>query len=161
MIMGQEIERKFTVSGDSWRKEVVSQSRIIQGYLTASGTTVRIRLKDDDAYLTIKGKPDGISRAEYEFPIDPAEAREMLTSLALYPPIEKIRYLVPAGNGLTWEIDEYSGSNAPLFTAEIELPSPETAFPIPDWLGEEVSMDNRYTNRSLSRTPYSQWEKEA
>ncbi|MBR2625646.1 MAG: CYTH domain-containing protein [Lentisphaeria bacterium] len=159
--MAQEIEKKFTVSGNAWRKDVVSQSRIIQGYLTASGTAVRVRLKDDEAFLTIKGKAEGISRAEYEYPIDVADAKEMLATLALYPPVEKIRYLVPAGNGLTWEIDEYFGANAPLFTAEIELPQEDTPFEIPSWLGEDISFDSRYTNRALSRRPYGTWEKES
>ena len=81
----------------------------------------------------------------------------MLATLIVSPPVEKYRYLVPAGNGLVWEIDEYLGENAPLFTAEIELPSPDTKFEIPEWLGKEISGDRRYTNGALSRSPYSRW----
>ena len=81
----------------------------------------------------------------------------MLDTLALDPPVEKTRYLVPAGDGLWWEVDEYHGANAPLFTAEIELPEEDTPFDIPEWLGEDISGDSRYTNRALSRKPYSLW----
>ena len=156
--MAQEIERKFLVDNDLWRKEVISSSRIIQGYLTAAGTTVRIRLRDDQAFLTIKGKASGITRSEYEYAIPVAEAKEMLATLALDPPIDKTRYIVPAENGLVWEIDEYYGSNAALFTAEIELPAEDAPFNIPRWLGREISDDSRYTNRALSRKPYSLWQ---
>ena len=155
--MAQEIERKFTVRDDSWRREVTSSSRIIQGYLTASGTAVRIRLRDERAFLTIKGKPDGISRAEFEYAIPVDDARQMLSSLSLYPPVEKIRYLIPAGNGLIWEVDEYLGANAPLFTAEIELPGENTFVALPAWIGREISFDSRYTNRALSIKPYATW----
>ena len=158
--MALEIERKFLVKSDSWRTQVISSSRISQGYLTAAGTTVRVRLRDAEAYLTIKGKAVGIARCEYEYPIPVADAVEMLETLALDPPVEKIRYIVPASDGLFWEIDEYSGANYPLFTAEIELPDAETAFEVPDWLGEDISADSRYTNRALSRKPYSQWSSE-
>ncbi|MBR7131392.1 MAG: CYTH domain-containing protein [Lentisphaeria bacterium] len=155
--MALEIERKFLVKNDLWRTQVTSQSRIIQGYLTAAGTTVRIRLRDEQAYLTIKGKASGITRCEFEYPIPPDEAQEMLDLLALDPPVDKTRYLVPASGDLMWEIDEYYGANAPLFTAEIELPAANTAFEIPSWLGREISDDSRYTNRALSRKPYSLW----
>jgi adenylate cyclase len=158
--MAQEIERKFLVSGDSWRKEVVSSSRIIQGYLTAAGTTVRVRVRESEAFLTIKGKAVGITRSEYEYQIPVNDAREMLEKLALDPPIDKTRYIVPAENGLFWEVDEYYGVNAPLFTAEIELPAEDTPFALPKWLGREISDDSRYTNRALSRKPYSLWQED-
>ena len=158
--MPLEIERKFLVKSDAWRSLTVSSSRIIQGYLTASGNTVRVRLRDNKAFLNIKGKACGIIRSEYEYPIPPIEAEEMLKTLALDPPVEKIRYIVPAENGLFWEVDEYSGANAPLFTAEIELPDTETSFSLPDWIGEDISCDSRYTNRALSRKPYSMWSDE-
>ena len=158
--MALEIERKFLVKSDAWRSQAVSSSRIIQGYLTASGNTVRIRLRDNKAFLTIKGKASGIIRSEYEYNIPPNEAEEMLKTLALDPPVEKIRYIVPAENGLFWEVDEYLNANFPLFTAEIELPDTETSFVLPDWVGEDISCDNRYTNRALSRKPYSLWSDE-
>lgn len=158
--MALEIERKFLVSGDGWRTDCIGSSRIIQGYLSNGGNTVRIRLKDDQAFLTIKGKASGIKRSEYEYPIPADDAREMLASLTQDPPVEKIRYLIPADNGLIWEVDEYCGANAPLFTAEIELPDENTLFAVPAWLGREVSCDARYTNRALSRQPYSLWKDE-
>lgn len=158
--MGREIERKFLLNSQSWRAQVTKKTYIEQGYLTASGVTVRVRLQEGRAILTIKGKASGLVRDEYEYPIPLEDAKEMLEKLTLHPPVEKYRYLVPAGNGLVWEIDEYLGDNAPLFTAEIELPSPDTEFEIPEWLGMEVSGDRRYTNRALSRSPYSRWKKE-
>lgn len=158
--MALEIERKFLVSNDLWRKEVISCSRISQGYLTAAGTTVRVRLRDGSAFLTIKGKACGLTRSEFEYPIPVDDAEEMLNTLSLDPPVEKIRYIVPAGNDLFWEIDEYLGANAPLFTAELEIPDENTVFALPPWLGEEISGDSRYTNRALSRRPYSQWSAE-
>ena len=121
---------------------------------------MRVRLRDNKAFLNIKGKACGIIRSEYEYPIPPIEAEEMLKTLALDPPVEKIRYIVPAENGLFWDVDEYSGTNAPLFTAEIELPDTETSFSLPDWIGEDISCDSRYTNRALSRKPYSMWSDE-
>ncbi len=159
--MGQEIERKFLVVSDIWKEEVVSSSYLKQGYLAATGATVRVRLYGDEAFLTIKGRPDGLVRSEYEYPIPVDDANEMLSALSVYPPVEKYRHIVPSGNGLFWEIDEYLGENAPLFTAEIELPDPDTSFEMPAWLGEEISGNNKYTNRSLSRFPYSLWKQES
>ncbi|MBE6355763.1 MAG: CYTH domain-containing protein [Lentisphaerae bacterium] len=155
--MALEIERKFLVLNDLWKKDVISSSRIIQGYLTAAATTVRVRLRDGAAFLTIKGKTSGVSRSEFEYPIPVADAEEMLNTLSLDPPVEKIRYIIPAGNDLVWEVDEYLGVNAPLFTAELELPAEDTHFEKPLWLGREISGDSRYSNRALSRRPYSLW----
>ena len=158
--MGREIERKFLLESQAWRAEVTKKTHIEQGYLTASGVTVRVRLQEDRAFLTVKGKARGLVRDEYEYPIPIEDAREMLKKLTVHSPVEKYRHLVPAGNGLVWEIDEYLGDNAPLLTAEIELPAPDTEFERPMWLGAEVSGDRRYTNRALSRSPYSRWKKE-
>ncbi len=158
--MAWEIERKFLVKSDSWRKDAADSRRIIQGYLSPSGTTVRVRISGEEAFITIKGKAEGITRCEYEYPIPVTEAKEMLDNLICAPPVEKIRYIIPAENGLVWEVDEYFGANAPLFTAEIELPDENTAFTVPEWLGEEISSDRRYTNRALSRNPYSTWSSE-
>lgn len=155
--MALEIERKFLVKDDSWRPQAIAVKRISQIYLTASGTTVRVRIQDDEAFLAIKGKAENFSRLEFEYPIPMADAVAMFDSLALDCPVEKKRYIVPAGDDLFWEIDEYEKANAPLFTAEIELPSEDTAFVRPSWLGEEISADSRYTNRALSRKPYSCW----
>ena len=158
--MAKEIERKFLLVSDSWRSAVASSTYMKQGYLAATGATVRVRLMENEAFLTIKGKPAGLVRNEYEYQIPEDDAREMLTALAVYPPVEKFRHTVPAGDGLVWEIDEYLGDNAPLFTAEFELPEPDTEFDRPEWLGAEVSGDGRFTNRALSRFPYSLWQQE-
>ncbi len=156
--MGIEIERKFLVASDAWRSEVISSTLMRQGYLGSSATTIRIRSTGTAAFLTIKGRANGISRTEFEYPIPVEDAEIMLGSMTKNSIVEKIRYTIPAENGLFWEVDEYLNGNAPLFTAEIELPTPYTTFRVPDWLGIEVSHDKRYTNRSLSRKPYSTWD---
>ena len=155
--MGIEIERKFLVACDAWRSEVTSSMPMSQGYLGGGASTIRVRQTADQAFLTIKGKAKNFSRTEFEYPIPTADAAEMLSTMAVGTIVEKIRHFVPAGNGLVWEIDEYLNANAPLFTAEIELPEENTPFEYPAWLGTEVSDDKNYTNRSLSRNPYSTW----
>ena len=155
--MAIEIERKFLVKSDAWRKGVVSRTLMRQGYLGGGASTVRVRQTDTAAFLTIKGKANGIARTEFEYEIPVADAQTMLSDMTVGSIVEKIRYIVPAENGLVWEIDEYLNANAPLFTAEIELPDADTAFEIPDWLGEDVSENKNYTNRSLSKAPYSSW----
>ncbi len=155
--MAIEIERKFLVKSDAWRKRVVSSTLMRQGYLGGTVSTVRVRQTDKTAFLTIKGRANGISRTEFEYEIPVADAETMLSDMTVGSIVEKIRYIVPAENGLFWEIDEYLNANAPLFTAEIELPDADTAFEIPEWLGEDVSANKNYTNRSLSKAPYSTW----
>lgn len=155
--MAVEIERKFLVASDSWRSGVVSSIPMRQGYLGGGASTIRVRQTGDGAFLTIKGRANGIARAEFEYPIPAADAEEILNTMTVGSIVEKIRHIIPAGNGLAWEVDEYLNDNAPLFTAEIELPEPDTVFALPEWLGEEVSDNKNYTNRSLSRNPYSTW----
>ena len=155
--MAVEIERKFLVSSDAWRNEVVSSTPIRQGYLGGGASTIRIRQTPQQAFITIKGKANGLVRSEFEYSIPIADAEAILQEMTVGTVVEKIRHIVPAENGLCWEIDEYLNANAPLFTAEIELPSPDTIFAFPSWLGQEVSDDKNYTNRSLSRAPYSTW----
>ena len=158
--MAKEIERKFLLQSESWRDAVTSSTYMKQGYLAATGATVRVRLLQNGAFLTIKGKASGLVRNEYEYPIPVADATEMLSAIAVYPPVEKFRHTVPAGDGLVWEIDEYLGDNAPLFTAEIELPSADVPFERPEWLGNEITGDYRYANSALSEKPFSTWSKE-
>ena len=155
--MAVEIERKFLLRSDEWRSMVVSSVRMRQGYIVQTGATVRVRIcNGDTAVLTIKGgSADGISRREYEYSIPVTDAEEMLAELSVGTVVEKIRSTVPAGNGLIWEIDEYLGANAPLFTAEIELPSADAEFEKPIWLGEEISSNKAFSNRALSVIPYS------
>ena len=157
--MALEIEKKFLLKNDSWRKDVTSSCRITQGYIAASGVTVRVRISDNGAFLTLKGRPDAnFSRTEFEYPVPESDAKAMLAEFCGTRIVDKIRHFVPAGNGLIWEIDEYLALNTGLFTAEIELPSPDTAFDIPDWLGDDVTGDPTYTNGALSRNPYTMRE---
>lgn len=147
--MGVEIERKFLVAGEAWRDEVVKHSDIRQVYLAVNDrNTVRIRIKDATAFLTIKSAAPTLSRAEFEYPIPLADA-EALLAMRSGRLIEKRRHIVPHG-ALRWEIDVFSGELAGLVIAEIELPSEDAAFARPAWLGEEVTGDPRYANASLA-----------
>jgi adenylate cyclase len=156
--MPQEIERKFLVKGEY--KHLSSKSyRIAQGYLsTASNRTVRIRIKGDKGYITIKGKrsESGLSRYEWEKEIPVNEAQELL---ALCKPtiIDKTRYEV-IFEEQTFEVDEFYGENEGLTVAELELESEDTTFLKPHWLGEEVTQQKCYNNSFLSRYPFSEWK---
>lgn len=157
--MAKEIEKKFLVKGDGWKKGAVGV-HYSQGYLnSAKERTVRIRTINDKAFLTVKGITVGCTRLEFEYEIPHADCVKMLEDLAEKPIIEKTRYKIPAGNGLTWEIDEFHGVNEGLVVAEIELPTEDTPFVKPDWLGEEVSSDPRYFNSNLVSHPYTTWTK--
>lgn len=153
--MAEEIERKFLVREGEWHPKG-NGSRILQGYLcSVPERTVRVRMKDDRAYLTIKGKNDGIRRPEFEYEIPAADAAELI-GLCEQPVIAKRRYLEEY-KGFIWEIDVFEGENAGLVLAEIELPSEDTVFPLPAWAGEEVSADSRYYNSNLQLHPYCEW----
>jgi adenylate cyclase len=151
--MAQEIERKFLVSGDGWKSTVESSARLQQGYLSTSGkATVRVRIYDEKhAVLTLKGKAEGISRPEFEYAIPLEDARELM-EMSRPNVIEKRRYNVPFG-AHTWEVDVFEGHHAGLVIAEVEMTSVEEHVHLPDWVGLEVSHDDRYANASLSRTP--------
>lgn len=158
--MGIEIERKFLLKNDDWRKAVISSSRIRQGYMQNDAhATVRVRLIDDEAYLTLKAprSASGVSRLEYNYPIPAAEAAELLDAICTPPLLEKIRHFVPAENGLMWEIDEFTGANAGLVVAELELPAEDAPYIRPDWLGDEVTGDVRYYNSYIAKNPWSTW----
>lgn len=155
--MGTEIERKFLVAACNWRDAAVSRTELRQGFLsTEPERTVRVRLTDGSAELTIKGITVDAQRAEYEYSIPPADAAEMLDGLCQPGLIEKTRYRVPHA-GHIWEVDVFQGTNAGLIIAEIELASADEAFELPDWIGEEVTGDPRYYNASLTQHPYSEW----
>ena len=159
--MGVEIERKFLLKNGDWRKFVTMSSRIRQGYMQNDAhATVRVRLIDDEAYLTLKApqSASGVTRLEYEYPIPAEDANGLLDTICTPPLIEKIRHYIPAENGLMWEIDEFSGDNAGLVVAELELPAENTPYICPDWLGEEVTGDIRYYNSNLIKNPYSRWK---
>ena len=156
--MAVEIERKFLVRSNAYHAAACSSEHIVQGYLqSAPERTVRVRIKGDTGYLTIKGKGTngGTSRFEWEQAIPLADA-ESLLQLCEPGIIDKIRYRVPAGPH-TWEVDEFAGENAGLVVAEIELTNVEEAFDKPDWLGDEVTGDNRYYNSALKQHPFSTW----
>lgn len=152
--MAIEIERKFLVQGDAWRKGAATLFR--QGYLNRDKErTVRVRVAGDKAYLTIKGISTGAVRAEFEYEIPVADAEQLLL-LCDGPLIEKTRFLFPWA-GMMWEVDEFHGANDGLVVAEIELQSADQPFDKPSWVRNEVTDDKRYYNSSLAVHPYSSW----
>jgi len=154
-----EIERKFLVKDESYKAMASGKVRIQQGYLSLShNCNVRIRRWDNQAFLTIKSKsnPNGFSRYEFEKEISLQEVEELF-KLALPGTIDKWRWLVPLEGGLTCEVDEFLGDNEGLVMAEVELPSEDTQFPHPAFLGQEVTTDPRYYNSYLSQNPYQTW----
>lgn len=155
--MATETERKFRVKGD-FSRDVFRTERIVQGYICSQpGRTVRVRIRGEEGYLTIKGPSgeNGLSRYEFEQKIPLADAEALLT-LCEPGAIDKVRHLVRAGSHI-WEVDVFHGANEGLVMAEIELASEEEPFEKPDWLGEEVSGDRRFYNSMLARHPYSEW----
>ncbi len=155
--MAVEIEHKFLVRDERWRREVERSVRMRQGYLTSDAhCSVRVRVAGGQGYLNIKSGTLGIQRSEYEYPIPLAEAEEILDTLCEQPLLEKTRHFVPSGRHL-WEIDEFEGDNAGLIVAEVELSRPDEPFDRPDWLGADVSRDIRYYNSQLARHPYRAW----
>ena len=157
--MGVEIERKFLVVDDSWRESASGGMRYRQGYLsTDPGSSVRVRVCGDKAWLNIKSATVGVTRREYEYEIPAADANGLIEHLCVKPLIEKTRFVVRHDNR-TWEIDVFEGDNAGLVVAEIELESAGEEFAVPEWAGEDVSDDVRYYNQRLVEHPYSRWSK--
>ncbi len=159
--MSIEIERKFLVKNDEWRKHVSEDQHITQGYIKAQEATVRIRCYRDDntAVITVKGKREGISRLEYEYSIPYSDALEMQERLCQKRLVEKTRHII-FYHGLKWELDEFHGDNEGLFVAELELTSEEQDYDLPNWVGEDVSYESKYRNSRLCVNPYNQWDKE-
>lgn len=154
-----EIERKFLVKDDSYKRLATGQVRIQQGYLCLNpNCSVRVRRWNDQGFLTIKSKAEknGFSRYEFEKEITVQEVNELL-QLALPGRVDKVRWLVPMKEGLTCEVDEFLGENDGLVMAEVELPDEQMEFERPAFLGEEVTMDRRYYNSYLSQHPYRTW----
>ncbi|MCD8304804.1 MAG: CYTH domain-containing protein [Prevotellaceae bacterium] len=155
-----EIERKFLVVGE-FKSLAYSQSRISQGYISSgNGRTVRVRIRDSQGYLTIKGPSGeaGLSRYEFETPIPLQDAQDLMR---ICEPgiIEKTRYLVRNTDGRhTWEIDEFYGENEGLLLAEIELESEAEAFDIPPFIGREVTGDRRFYNSHMRKNPFRLWK---
>jgi len=149
----QEIERKFLIKNEHYKLEASSFHHIIQGYLCRDPQrTVRVRIKDAFAYLTIKGASNesGTTRYEWEKEIE-LESAQALMQLALPGIIEKVRYIVPTENNLQWEVDEFLGEHEGLLLAEIELPTEDAFFIKPGWIGAEVTGNPAYYNASLSK----------
>lgn len=156
--MAVEIERKFLVVNDAFREQAFHCDRIVQGYLCRqNGVSVRVRIRGDKGYLTIKGPSfdNGLSRYEWEKEIAVKEAEELLL-LCGTAKIDKSRYLVRCGKHV-YEVDEFYGDNEGLIVAEIELSSKDEHFEKPDFLGEEVTGQARYYNSHLTKFPYKNW----
>ena len=159
--MALEIEHKFLLANDDWRKNVSHSVVYRQGYLSSQPTSsIRVRVSNNQAWLNIKSAVIGTQRHEYEYEIPLSDAQEILNNLCVKPLIEKTRYFVMHENH-QWEIDEFEGENAGLIVAEIELDSLDEAFAKPVWLGEEVTQDLRYYNNNLAKNPYSLWRENA
>ena len=156
--MAKEIERKFLVDGN-FKQYSKKETRITQGYLSSiPERTVRVRIKGEKGFITIKGigSASGASRYEWEKEIPVSEVKELL-EICEPGAIDKTRYNVEFG-GFTWEVDEFYSENDGLVVAEIELPSEETSFEKPEWLGEEVTGDAKYYNSMLMKNPYKNWK---
>jgi adenylate cyclase len=155
--MALEIEHKFLLANEDWRKEIHRSELFRQGYLSSQPTSsIRVRICEHQAWLNIKSATVGTHRLEYEYEIPVADAQEILIHLCSKPLIEKTRHYVQHGNDL-WEIDEFEGANEGLIVAEIELEEIGQPFEKPTWLGREVTDDLRYYNNNLAHYPYSQW----
>ncbi|MDE6648244.1 MAG: CYTH domain-containing protein [Prevotella sp.] len=157
--MALEIERKFLVLGDSYKHEAFSKSRIQQGYICSErGRTVRVRIKEERAYLTIKGPSlnDGLSRYEFEQEIPLDDARQLL-QLCEPGIIDKTRWLIRSGRH-TFEVDEFFGDNEGLVVAEVELANEDEPYEKPHFIGIEVTGDRRYYNSQLRSHPFTTWQ---
>lgn len=155
--MGLEIERRFLVANEHWRG-LAEGEWLKQGYLSVEKErTVRVRVKGDAAWLTLKSHISDVSRHEFEYPIPLADAETILAAMCPML-VEKKRYRIPR-EGLVWEVDEFFGENAGLIVAEVELVDEAQVYTRPYWLGEEVTHDPRYTNAHLSRHPWPTWGK--
>lgn len=155
-----EIERKFLVNSNTFKKDAFKETRIIQGFLnTHKERTVRVRLKGNQGFLTVKGQSsdDGLTRFEWETEITETDAKNLL-NLCESGVIDKIRYEVQLKNHI-FEIDEFFGDNQGLIIAEVELNSEKETFEKPSWLGKEVTGNIKYYNSQLSKNPYCNWKK--
>lgn len=151
-----EIERKFLVI-EELLPEANQKIAMVQAYLnTDPKRTIRIRIQEDSAHLTIKGKMEGFSRPEYEYEIPLEDARELFL-MAVYPPIEKIRHLIHV-DGKKWEVDFFKGANHGLVLAELELKDENEPVDLPNWIKTEVTGNPHYHNSYLARYPFSTWE---
>ncbi len=161
--MPLEIERKFLVTGDSWRTAAHKVVPMAQGYLNdlkamdtgAMKASVRVRIQGDEAYLNLKSRELGHTRQEFDYAIPVDDARGLL-ALSVGGLVDKRRHYVTV-DGHLWEVDEFLGDNAGLVVAEIELTSADEAFTKPEWAGAEVTDSPRYYNLALATRPFQQW----
>lgn len=158
MHMSKEIEHKFTVKNDKY-KSFATPTLYRQGYIpTTNGMTVRVRIAGEKGFVTFKDKTVGMSRNEFEYEIPVQDAKQMLDTMCDIPQIEKYRYVIPAKeDGLKWEVDEFLGDNAGLVVAEIEVPTEDTTFSLPEWIDKEVTGEKKYNNSQLCKKPYKEW----
>jgi CYTH domain-containing protein len=155
--MGIEIERKFLVNKVKWNQVIKKEKSLFrQGYIVSDPEkTIRVRLTDQEAFLTIKGLSVGASRAEYEYKIPKEDAKELLDRFC-DSEVSKIRYFIAHGKKL-WEVDEFLGQNEGLIVAEIELASEDESFSLPEWIDKEVTDEKKYANSNLAINPYNNW----
>lgn len=156
--MGQEIEKKFLVTSDEFKKQASKETRITQGYISSvPERTVRVRIKGKSGFITIKGigNDSGASRFEWEKEISVSEVDDLL-KICEPGVIDKTRYEVKLGNH-TFEVDEFYGENQGLVVAEVELENENDQFEKPSWLGAEVTGDVKYYNSMLMKTPFTKW----
>lgn len=155
--MAVEIERKFLVRSEDWRREVVLTRRLAQGYLANTAlSSVRIRLADGQGTLSVKAMTPGLAREEFEYGVPAAEARYMLDRLCEGPRVEKQRHYVDV-EGYRFEVDEFGLDNAGLVIAELELSDAAETGPRPAWLGDEVTSRPRYYSFQLAVHPFRDW----
>lgn len=157
-LMGKEIERKFIIDQTKWQHfDKPKGEHYRQGYLiTDPNKTIRVRLTEKKGFLTIKGPSVGATRDEYEYEIPREDAGELLEKFAISE-LSKTRYKINFENRV-WEIDEFLGDNTGLIIAEIELANESDHFPIPDWIGKEVTGEEKYYNSNLTINPYKKWK---
>ena len=155
--MAIEIERKFRVSSDEWKRLVTRTRHLRQAYLTKNGRlSIRVRIDGNETgTLTIKAARSGLERHEYEYAIPLGDAEELILQRE-GSIISKVRHIVPL-DGLTWEIDVFDGENSGLIVAEVELDRADRTFERPEWIGDEVTGDRRYYNADLAKQPFSSW----
>lgn len=154
--MALEIERKYLI--DITKLDLKNGCDIKQGYIqTVDNTVVRVRIKGEQAYLTIKGENVGATRLEFEYPIAIDEAEEMLEKLCSKQIIDKTRYEIQIGSD-TWEIDIFYGDNEGLVIAELELDKEDYKINLPSWIKEEVTGNIKYYNNQLIKNPYKNWK---
>lgn len=154
--MAIEIEKKFLVKNEQY-KSSANSAMFRQGYLSVDAERiVRVRSYNDKGFITIKGKTHSFSREEYEYEIPVQDANRMLDNLCIQPIIEKVRYFLNY-EGFCWVVDEFLGANEGLVVAEIELDSELLTFRKPEWVGNEVTSENRYFNSNLVNNPYKDW----